>query len=85
VRKNQGYFDLLYIWGSRLIKIDIIGPNSTFVGQSGTFPQKFTDFKKEDSDEMMSKDAEMVKQALVHDYEIDVTPEAMNMVRLLGG
>jgi hypothetical protein len=55
------------------------------VGQSGTFSQKFTDFKKEDSDEMMSKDGEMVKRALVHDYGIDVTPEAMNMVRLLGG
>jgi len=75
----------VHIWESRLSKIDIIGPNSTFVAQSGTFPQKFADFKKEDSSEMFSKDEEMVEQALAHDYGIEVTPEAMDMVRLLGG
>jgi len=64
---------------------DIIGQNSQFVDQSGTFPLKFTDFAKEDSEEMFQKDDEMVKEALNKDYGIPVTPEAMRMVRLLGG
>jgi hypothetical protein len=54
------------------------------VKQSGTFPQKFTDFRKEDSDEMVAKEEEMVKEALVHDYGVEVTLKSMNMLRLLG-
>ena len=67
-----------------LIVLDIIGPNSTFVSQSGTFPQKFMDFKKEDTDEMTSKDEEIMKEALVNDYGVEPTPHAMAMARLLG-
>ena len=63
---------------------DIIGPNSTFVGQSGTFPRKFTDFKEEDSKEMGSKDYEMLKEALETDYCVEVTREALGMASLLG-
>jgi predicted dehydrogenase len=62
---------------------DIIGPNSTFVSQSGTFPQKFMDFRKEDTAEMIGKDEEMMRYALEHDYGVKVTPESMDMARLL--
>ncbi|KAE9379507.1 oxidoreductase family protein [Stipitochalara longipes BDJ] len=62
---------------------DIIGPNSTFVSQSGTFPQKFSDFKKEDTEEMLAKDEEMTRYALEHDYGVKATQESMDMARLL--
>jgi hypothetical protein len=62
---------------------DIIGPNPTFVAQSGTFPQKFADFKKEDTEEMMAKDEEAMKYALEHDYGVKVTTASMDMARLL--
>jgi hypothetical protein len=67
-----------------LTVLDIIGPNSTFVSQSGTFPQKFMDFKKEDTDEMTSKDDEIMKEALTNDYGVEPTPHAMAMARFLG-
>jgi hypothetical protein len=73
------------IFSARLLTaLDIIGPNSTFVSQSGTFPRKFMDFKKEDTDEMTSKDDEIMKEALVNDYGVEPTPHAMAMARLLG-
>jgi len=62
---------------------DIIGPNSNFVSQSGTFPQKFTDFRKEDTEEMISQDEEMMRYALEHDYGVKATKESMDMARLL--
>ena len=62
---------------------DIIGPNSTFVEQSATFPRKFSDFKKEDTEEMLQRDDEMMKYALEHDYGIEATKEAVDMARLL--
>ncbi|KAF2086367.1 NAD(P)-binding protein [Saccharata proteae CBS 121410] len=64
---------------------DIIGPNSTFVDQSGTFPKRPTDFDKASTAAMMERDEEMVRQAVVEDYGVEVTPLAMNMVRILGG
>jgi hypothetical protein len=76
---------LYIILAARLLMIiDIIGPNSTFVGQSGTFPQKFTDFKKEDTEEMTSKGDEAIKEALANDYGVEATPQAMAMAGLLG-
>jgi hypothetical protein len=62
---------------------DIIGPNSTFVAQSGTFPQKFVDFRKADTEEMMAKDKEAMKHALEHDYGIEATEKSMGMAGLL--
>lgn len=53
--------------------------------QSGTFPKKWNDFKKEDSEELHLKEEEMVKEALIHDYKVQVTPEAIGIVRILGG
>jgi hypothetical protein len=34
---------------------------------------------------MVQKDEEMVCEALVNDYGVEVTPDSMNMLRLLGG
>lgn len=62
---------------------DIIGPNSVFVGQSGTFPKKYTDFKKEDSEEMIAKDGEAVKEALTN-CGVEATPAAVDIYGLLG-
>jgi predicted dehydrogenase len=63
---------------------DIIGLNATFVSQSGTFPKKFTDFKKEDSEEMFKTEEEAMKEALVNDHGVEATPKAMAMFSLLG-
>ena len=64
---------------------DIIGPNSAFVSQSGTFPKKFSDFQKETAAAMHAIEEEMVKQALVNEYGVDPTPESMDLFRLLTG
>ncbi len=50
---------------------------------TGTFPQKFTDFKKEDTEEIMSQDEEMIRYALEHDYGVKATEESIDMARLL--
>ncbi|KAH8815989.1 hypothetical protein F5884DRAFT_204679 [Xylogone sp. PMI_703] len=64
---------------------DIIGPNSAFVTQSGTYPKRFTDFATEDSVEMHATEEEMVKEALIHDCGVEVTSESMDMFRILTG
>lgn len=63
---------------------DIIGPNSAFVSQSGTFPKKFTDFKTEDSQEMIAKYEEAENWALVNDCGVTLTPAMKNIYGLLG-
>ena len=68
-----------------LIVKDIIGPNSAFVSQSGTFPRKFTDFQKEAAAAMHATEEEMVKQALANEYDVEPTPESMDLFRLLTG
>ena len=68
-----------------LIVKDIIGPNSAFISQSGTFPRKFTDFHKEAAAAMHATEEEMVKQALVNEYDVEPTPESMDLFRLLTG
>jgi predicted dehydrogenase len=40
----------------------IIGPNSYFVSQSGTFPKKFTDLEQKDSDELLAKGQDCSRQ-----------------------
>jgi len=64
---------------------DIIGPNSVFVGQSGTFPKKFTDFKTEDIDELSRRENDIVECALRDEFGVSVTPGSRRMLRLLGG
>jgi predicted dehydrogenase len=64
---------------------DIIGPNAAFVDQSGTFPKKFNDFRKEDSEELTAKDQDMTEVALLHDFGVPVNAETKLMLALLGG
>lgn len=70
-------------WTSTKV-IDIIGPNSAFVAQSGTFPKKFTDFRKEDSDAMFAIQEEKVTQALTKEFGVEATPSSKEFLGLLG-
>lgn len=54
---------------------DIIGPNSIFVGQSGTFPRTFDDYKDEDSEALRNKTTEDIEQALQTELGVPVTQE----------
>ncbi|PQE24192.1 myo-inositol 2-dehydrogenase protein [Rutstroemia sp. NJR-2017a BVV2] len=64
---------------------DIIGPNSTFVAQSATFPKKFADFRKEDEEAMVKVQEEQVQQALENEFGVEVTPSSKDFLVLLGG
>jgi hypothetical protein len=65
---------------------DIIGPNSFFVGQSGTFPAKFTDFRSEDSEDKTKRGEELIATAMKEDCGgIPVTKETTTMWRMFGG
>ncbi len=64
---------------------DIIGPNSDFVNQSGTFPKRFCDIAQADTDELARRDEEMVQQALREEFGVQVTPSSKLMLQLLGG
>ncbi|TEA22313.1 Inositol 2-dehydrogenase 3 [Colletotrichum sidae] len=63
---------------------DIIGPNSAFVSQSGTFPQKFTDFSEADTQDRLRREGDIVKQALEKEFNVPVTSQSTLMLRLLG-
>ncbi|KAK5158019.1 hypothetical protein LTS14_003942 [Recurvomyces mirabilis] len=58
---------------------DIIGPNSVFVGQSGTCPRTFNDYREEDSNALREKTSDDMKQALQHELGIAVTKETTMM------
>lgn len=58
---------------------DIIGPNSIFVGQSGSFPRTFSDYAKADSDALSVKAREDVRQALQVELGVAVTEESESM------
>jgi predicted dehydrogenase len=64
---------------------DIIGPNSTFVDQSGTFPQRFNDFSTADSKDRVSRETDIFDQALNRELGLKVTPDSERMLRILGG
>lgn len=64
---------------------DIIGPNSFFVNQSGTFPKKFSDFRKEDLEELAAKDRDIAEEALLRDFGVPVNDETQKMLAILGG
>ncbi|KAI6780464.1 uncharacterized protein J7T54_002862 [Emericellopsis cladophorae] len=64
---------------------DIIGQNSSFVGQSGTYPKRFNDYPTEAGAEMRAAEEEMVKRALVDEYGVEATQETMTMFRLFTG
>ncbi|XDG05190.1 hypothetical protein ABKA04_004805 [Annulohypoxylon sp. FPYF3050] len=64
---------------------DIIGPNSVFVDQSGTFPQKFSDFSDSDTEDRLKREDDIQRQALEKEFGVPVTPESKRMLRVLGG
>ncbi|KAJ5367665.1 hypothetical protein N7541_001606 [Penicillium brevicompactum] len=63
---------------------DIVGPNSDFVGQSGTFPKVFGDCRKEDSEALASKTQEFLEQGLTKELGIEVNADTTNQWRNLG-
>lgn len=63
---------------------DIVGPNSAFVGQSGTFPKTFSDYTPEDSKELSSRTSEFLEQALSQELGIPVTSATALQWRHLG-
>lgn len=64
---------------------DIIGPNSIFVGQSGTYPRRSNDITEDDIQDRQKREADIFQQALGEEFDIPVTPESQRMLRLLGG
>ena len=62
---------------------DIVGPNSAFVGQSGTFPKTFSDYRAEDSTELSKRTSDILQQAL-GELGIPATPANSLMWRNLG-
>ncbi|KAF6830844.1 oxidoreductase [Colletotrichum musicola] len=64
---------------------DIIGPNATFVDQSGTFPQKFSDYSDADTQDRLKREEDIFEQALAKEFGVPITSESKLMLRLLGG
>lgn len=63
----------------------IVGANSIFVPQSGTFPQTFRDFKPEDSAQLAQSTSQNMKQALGVELGVPVTKSTSLMWELLSG
>lgn len=64
---------------------DIIGPNAHFVNQSGTYPQKFSDFHPEDSEQLKALDQNIAEEALLKDFGVPLNPDSQRMLAVLGG
>ncbi|KXL47324.1 hypothetical protein M433DRAFT_77053, partial [Acidomyces richmondensis BFW] len=64
---------------------DIIGLNSFFVDQSGTFPRKFGDFSKENLEALINASNDINTQALVEEFNVPMTDKTIKMLNLLGG
>ena len=62
---------------------DIIGPNSVFVSQSGTFPRTFSDYRESDSEALRKKTVDDVEQALQVELGVAVTKETDMMWQIL--
>ncbi|EAS36182.3 uncharacterized protein CIMG_01536 [Coccidioides immitis RS] len=63
---------------------DIVGQNSTFVAQSGTFPKRFGDWDPRNVRAMKDIMEDIFEQALRNELELPVTPQLMTMWRHLG-
>lgn len=79
-RYSAAFVDALKEIGSieqiRYVRVrDIIGPNSVFVSQSGTYPRTFSDFRDEDSAALRKKTHDDIEQALQVELGITVTKE----------
>jgi predicted dehydrogenase len=62
---------------------DIIGPNAAFVGQSGTFPQQFTDFPPAAAETRERVAAQLLRE--VFPDHAHITPAMVRTCRFLGG
>lgn len=65
--------------------IDIIGPNATFVEQSGTFPKRATDFVPADTDDRNERAAEIVCQGMQKEAGVSSSDVLPRIWRALGG
>ena len=63
---------------------DIVGPNSAFVEQSGTFPKKFSDYNVEDLKELKVGTDQFLDQAHENELGVPVTDATTAMWRNLG-
>ncbi|RMY57504.1 hypothetical protein D0865_03092, partial [Hortaea werneckii] len=54
---------------------DIIGPNSTFIGQSATFPRTFNDYREADTADLHRKTQVDTEQAVRTELGIELTKE----------
>jgi predicted dehydrogenase len=63
---------------------DIIAPNPIFVGQSGTFPSKFSDVKISTLEERERAGEEQVKRALTEENGVHTNNATAKMWRTLG-
>lgn len=64
---------------------DIIGSNSIFISQSGTYPRTFNDYREADSEALRKKTQDDMEQALQTELGIPVTKETEMMWELLSG
>ncbi|PVI03220.1 NAD(P)-binding protein [Periconia macrospinosa] len=64
---------------------DIIGPNSVFIDQSGTYSKTFSDYRKEDSEALSTKTRDDIEQALQSELGVAVTEQTEKMWELLSG
>ncbi|KAJ5182474.1 hypothetical protein N7492_000090 [Penicillium capsulatum] len=62
---------------------DIIGPNSVFVEQSGTYPRTFNDYRAADSEALRTKTLDDMEQALQAELGITATKETNMMWEML--
>jgi len=88
-RYAPAFLDALAEVGSNKIQYvrvrDIIGRNDQFVSQSCTFPKKFSDFSKVDSENLQSLDKAMLEQMLVYEIGVEASDSNKLMLNLLGG
>lgn len=63
---------------------DIIGPNSAFVSQSGTYPKQFSDYTSQVVEDKASRANAMVEQGL-SEAGVEMNEDTTRMWRLLGG
>jgi predicted dehydrogenase len=62
----------------------IIGPNTNFVNQSGTYPQRFTDYSPEAIKDKQRQSADVFGRALEREIGVANTPEARSQLFILG-
>lgn len=62
----------------------IIGPNSNFIEQSGTFPRYFTDVPSACIEERKEKARVINYQALEKEFGVEATDAAIRQLRILG-